>query len=56
MIDDEVLGTFAVVTEPGRVGADVRARYGDLVDRVSLATAFTFPDDDWGRLVDDLRG
>jgi probable F420-dependent oxidoreductase len=56
MIDDEVLGTFAVVTEPDRVGADVRARYGDLVDRVSLATAFTFSDDDWGRLVDDLRG
>jgi probable F420-dependent oxidoreductase len=56
MIDDEVLGTFAIVTEPDRVGADVRARYGGLVDRVSLATAFTFPDEDWDRLVADLRG
>lgn len=56
LIDDEVLATFAVVSEPDRVGADVRARYGDLVDRVSLSTAFTFPADDWARLVEDLRG
>jgi hypothetical protein len=27
MIDDEVLDAFAVVTEPDRVGAEVRARY-----------------------------
>lgn len=56
LIDDEVLAAFAVVTEPERAGADIRARYGDLVDRISLSTAFTFPEDAWGRLVEDLRG
>jgi probable F420-dependent oxidoreductase len=56
MIDDEVLATFAVVTEPDRVGAEVRARYDGLVDRVSLATAHVFSEDEWGRVTDDLRG
>lgn len=55
MIDDEVLEAFAVVTEPDRVGADIRARYGDLVDRVSLSTTIAFPEETWSRLVDDLR-
>jgi probable F420-dependent oxidoreductase len=56
LIDDEVLATFAVVTEPESAGADIRARFGGLADRISLATAFTFADDTWGTLVDDLRG
>ncbi|MEX1176853.1 MAG: TIGR03617 family F420-dependent LLM class oxidoreductase [Nitriliruptor sp.] len=56
MIDDEVLEAFAVVTEPDRVGAAIRERFGDLVDRVSLTTAYTFPEEDWQRLVTDLRG
>jgi probable F420-dependent oxidoreductase len=56
LIDDEVLATFAVVTEPDRVGADIRARFGDLVDRVSLATAYTFTEEGWGSIVEDLRG
>jgi probable F420-dependent oxidoreductase len=55
-IDDEVLATFAVVTEPDRAGAAVRERYEGLVDRVSLATAYRFTDEQWERLVDDLSG
>lgn len=56
MIDDEVLATFAVVAEPDRVGAEVRARYAGLVDRVSFATAYAFTEDEWGRVTSDLRG
>jgi probable F420-dependent oxidoreductase len=35
-VDDDVLGTFAIVAEPDRVAAAVLARYGGVVDRVSL--------------------
>jgi probable F420-dependent oxidoreductase len=36
LIDDEVLGTFAVVAEPDRLGAAVLARFGGLVDRFTF--------------------
>ncbi len=39
MIPAEVLETFAVVAEPDEVGAVVAARYGGLVDRVSVSSA-----------------
>jgi probable F420-dependent oxidoreductase len=35
-VDDEVLGTFAVVAEPNRVAAELARRYGGLLDRVQL--------------------
>lgn len=56
LIDDEVLRTFAVVAEPDRAGTAIRDRYGDLVDRVSLATSHAFDDDGWARLVSQLAG
>jgi probable F420-dependent oxidoreductase len=55
LVDDEVLATFAVVTEPDRAAADIRARYGGLVDRISLATPLA--SDGWlDQLAADLRG
>jgi probable F420-dependent oxidoreductase len=56
MIEDEVLETFAVVAEPDAVGGAIRARYEGLVDRISLATAFVFGEEEWGQVADDLRG
>ncbi len=56
MVDDEVLAAFAIVAEPERVGLAVRDRFRGLVDRVSLATAYTFTDAEWARVVADLRG
>jgi probable F420-dependent oxidoreductase len=35
LIDDEILATFAVMAEPSRVAAELEARYGDLIDRLS---------------------
>jgi probable F420-dependent oxidoreductase len=37
-VDDEVLGTFAIVAEPDRVAAALIARYGGAVDRVSMGS------------------
>lgn len=36
LITDEMIETFAVVTEPGNVGAAILGRYGGLVDRITL--------------------
>ena len=36
LIDDEVLGTFAVIGEPDRVGAAVLDRWGDVITRYEL--------------------
>jgi probable F420-dependent oxidoreductase len=40
LVDDEVLGAFAVVAEPDRVGPAIADRFGDVVDRVNLYTVF----------------
>ena len=37
------------------VGRAIRERYAGLVDRVSLATAFVFGEEEWTRVADDLR-
>jgi probable F420-dependent oxidoreductase len=55
LIDDEVLHTFAIVADPGRVGAAIHDRYHGLVDRVSLYTGFTFDDELWEGLLRDVR-
>lgn len=55
MIDDEVLHTFAVVAPPEEVGGGIVARYGGLVDRISLYTGFGFEGDALQRLRGDLQ-
>ena len=51
-VDDEVLATFAVVAEPEDLAAKVRARYGDVVDRL----LFTIPGSDVDADADDAAG
>ena len=34
LVDDEVLDAFAVVAEPAAVAAEIRRRFGGLIDRV----------------------
>jgi probable F420-dependent oxidoreductase len=36
LIDDDILGRFAVVGEPAAVAAGLLARFGDIIDRISL--------------------
>jgi probable F420-dependent oxidoreductase len=40
LVDDEVLGTFAVTGEPAAAGAEIARRFGDIVDRFTLATPY----------------
>jgi hypothetical protein len=40
LIDDEMLGAFAVVAEPSRLGAAILARFGGLVDRFTFYAPF----------------
>jgi probable F420-dependent oxidoreductase len=55
LIDDEVLGTFAVVAEPEQVAARVRARYGGLVDRVMLSAPPGADRDRWRAALAEFR-
>jgi probable F420-dependent oxidoreductase len=36
LVDDDVLGAFAIVAEPSGVAAEIRRRFGGLIDRVSF--------------------
>lgn len=44
LVDDEVLAAFAVVGEPDSVGAEVRARFGGLADRVTTSMPYDADD------------
>jgi probable F420-dependent oxidoreductase len=55
LVDDEVLGTFAVVAAPEDVASQVRQRYDGLVDRFSVYASYPAPLDLWDPLVDNFR-
>ena len=55
LIDDEVLGTFAVVAGPEDVAAQVRQRFGGMVDRFSVYASYPAPLDLWDPLVGAFR-
>jgi len=55
LIDDEILGTFAVVAEPERIAGAWAARWGGLVDRLSFYVPHRGDPERWARVLDDLR-
>ena len=55
LVDDEVLGTFAVVAGPEDVAAQVRGRYDGLVDRFSVYASYPADLDLWDPLVAAFR-
>jgi probable F420-dependent oxidoreductase len=55
LVDDEVLGTFAVVAEPDGVASQVRQRYTGLVDRFSVYATYPAPLELWDPLVAAFR-
>jgi probable F420-dependent oxidoreductase len=55
LVDDEVLGTFAVVAAPDEVAGQVRQRYDGLVDRFSVYASYPAPLDLWDPLVAAFR-
>lgn len=44
LIDDQVLDTLAVVSDPVRAGAELVARFGALIDRFTLSTPYPLDD------------
>jgi probable F420-dependent oxidoreductase len=54
LIDDEILDTFAVVAEPGRVAEGLRARYGDVIDRIMFYAPYRSDPDTWLPVLADL--
>ena len=55
LVDDEVLGTFAVVGGPDAVGPAVRERFDGLVDRFSVYASYPAPLDLWDPLAAAFR-
>jgi probable F420-dependent oxidoreductase len=55
LVDDDVLGAFAVVADPDDVGGRVRARFTGLVDRFSVYASYPAPLDLWDPLVRAFR-
>ncbi|HSL59708.1 MAG TPA: LLM class F420-dependent oxidoreductase [Acidimicrobiales bacterium] len=55
LIDDDILRTFAVVTEPSGVADGLSGRFGDVVDRVSFYAPYESDPDTWLPVVDALK-
>ncbi len=55
LIDDEILNTFAVVADPEGVGAELKRRYGGVVDRCSFYAPYRMDPDRWTSIIDDLK-
>jgi probable F420-dependent oxidoreductase len=55
LIDDTVLNTFAVVAEPDRVGAEIRRRFGGLIDRYTLYTPYELDEQARAQIVISLH-
>ncbi|MGD0594101.1 MAG: LLM class F420-dependent oxidoreductase [Acidimicrobiales bacterium] len=55
LIDDDVLDAFAVTAEPGDVAAEVRKRYGDLVDRFSFYAPYHLAPERWAEVLAGFR-
>ena len=55
LIDDEVLNTFAVVAEPEGIAPELRARFGDIVDRLGFYAPYRSDPDRWAAVLSDLR-
>ncbi len=55
LIDDEVVGTFAVVSPPDEVARILRARFGDIVTRVTFYAPYQIEHERLRELLDGFR-
>jgi hypothetical protein len=55
LIGDDVLSAFAVIGRPQDVGAELKRRYGDVADRVTVPGASGLPLDQVRDLLTGLR-
>jgi len=55
LIDDEILGAFAVVGEPEEVATLLLGRFGDVLDRISFYAPYQSDPERWQAVFDQLR-
>ena len=55
LIDDDVLNAFAVVCPIGDVAAEVKARFGDVVDRFSFYAPYKMDSGEWKAVLEGFR-
>jgi probable F420-dependent oxidoreductase len=55
LIDDDVLHAFAVVAGPEGVGAELKRRYGGVVDRCSFYAPYKADPQQWTSVIKDLK-
>jgi len=55
LVDDEILGTFAVAGEPEEIPAKMLDRYGDVVDRISFYAPYKSDRERWARVVEGFK-
>lgn len=56
VIDDEVLNTFAVVGGPEEIAPELKARYEDVIQRVSFYAPYKSDPERWSRAFAELKG
>ena len=55
LIDDEILNTFAVVSEPEHVAPELHTRYGDVISRISFYAPYKSDPSRWSKVIDALK-
>ena len=55
IVDEEMLREFACVGTPEQVAAQLRARYGDIAERITFSAPYDVPRDTWAALYAALR-
>jgi probable F420-dependent oxidoreductase len=55
LIDDEILGTFAVIGEPESIAGQLKARFGDVIDRISFYMPYRTDSEQVQTLIADLK-
>ncbi|CAN5459897.1 LLM class F420-dependent oxidoreductase [soil metagenome] len=55
LITDEILNTFAVVTEPEGIAPELHRRYGDVVDRISFYAPYKTDPARWSKVLEAVK-
>jgi len=55
LITDDILEAFAVIAEPSGLAAGIKARYGDVIDRVSFYAPYKADPDTWLPVIAELK-
>ncbi|MCP5027031.1 MAG: LLM class F420-dependent oxidoreductase [Actinomycetia bacterium] len=55
VVDDEILNTFAVVAEPEGIAPELKARYGDVIQRISFYAPYKADPAKWQPIMEAIK-